>query len=49
MKNVVTQIVFNDKVIALKLKAKPVNVLFEWVYMTTSEYADEVEELYDIT
>jgi len=29
MKNVVTQIVFNDKVIALKLKAKPVNVLFE--------------------
>jgi len=49
VENLVMQVVCNDKVIALKLKGKAVNVLFEQVYMATSEYADEVEELHAIT
>jgi hypothetical protein len=46
---VVMKIVCNDKIIASKLKAKPVNILLEQVYMATAEYEDdEVEELHDI-
>ena len=50
LENVVMKIVCNGKVIALKLKAKLVSVLFEQVYMVASEYEDdEVEELHGVT
>ena len=46
--SVVKKIVCNDRVIAVKLKAEPVNVLIIQVYMPTSEYEDdEMEKLYD--
>jgi len=39
----------NDRIIAIKLKAEPVNILNMQVYMSTSEYEDdEVEKLCDI-
>jgi exonuclease III len=44
--SVVQKIVRNDRLIAGKLNAKPVNVLIVQVYMPTSDY-EEVEELYD--
>jgi len=48
MKIVVTKIVCNNNVIALKLKVKPVKVSLVQVYMATSEYKhDEVEELHN--
>ena len=41
-------IVCNDRIIAIKLKVEPVNVLIVQVYMPTLEYEDdEVEKLYD--
>jgi exonuclease III len=44
----VKEIVCNDRLIAVKLNAEPVNVLIVQVYMPTSDYEDEeVEELYD--
>jgi len=40
--------VCNDRIIAVKLKADPGNILIMQVYMPTSEYEDdEVEKLYD--
>ena len=43
-------IVCNDRIIAIKLKVEPVNVLIVQVYMPTLEYEDdEVEKLYDTT
>ena len=48
MRSVVKKIVCNDRIIAIKLKAKPVSILIMQVYMPTSEYEDdEVEKLYD--
>jgi exonuclease III len=45
---IVKKIVGNDRIIAVKLKAEPVNVLIVQVYMPTSDYEDEeVEELYE--
>jgi exonuclease III len=44
--SVVKKIVCNDRLIAVKLNAEPVNVLIVRVYMPTSDY-EEVEELYD--
>jgi hypothetical protein len=42
------KIVCNDRIIALKLKAEPVDIVIMQVYMPTSEYEDdEVEKLYD--
>jgi exonuclease III len=42
------KIVWNDRIIAVKLNAEPVNILIVQVYMPTSDYEDEeVEELYD--
>jgi hypothetical protein len=40
--------VCNDRIIAVKLNAEPVNILIVQVYMPTSDYEDEaVKELYD--
>ena len=48
MISVAKKIVCNDRIIAIKLKAEPVNILIMHVYMPTSEYeVDEVEKLYD--
>jgi exonuclease III len=47
-KSVVKKTVCNDRIIAIKLNAEPVNILILNVYMPTSDYeAEEVEELYD--
>ena len=50
VRSVVKKIVCNDRIFALKLKAEPVSILIMQVYMPTSEYSyedDEVEKLYD--
>ena len=48
LRSVVKKNVCNDRIIALKLEAEPVNILIMEVYMPTSEYEeDEVEKLYD--
>ena len=50
VRSVVKKIVCNDRIIAIKLKAEPVNVFIIQVYMPTSEYEDdEVEKLCDTT
>jgi hypothetical protein len=42
-------VLFVDRIIAVKLKAEPVSILIVQLYMPTSEYEDdEVEESYDI-
>jgi exonuclease III len=47
VKSVVKKIVYNDRVIAIKLQAEPINIFMIQVYMPTSEHEDdEVEELY---
>jgi exonuclease III len=39
----------DDRIIAIKLQAQPINILMMQVYMPTSEHEDdEVEELYGI-
>ena len=49
VRNVVKKIVYNDRIIAIKLQAKQISILMMQVYMPISEYEDdEVEELYDI-
>ena len=49
VRNVVKKIVYNDRIIAIKLQAKQISILMVQVYMPISEYEDdEVEELYDI-
>ncbi|PNF43555.1 hypothetical protein B7P43_G03904 [Cryptotermes secundus] len=48
VRSVVKKIVCNDRIIPLKLKAEPVDILIMQVYMPISEYEDEeVEKLYD--
>jgi exonuclease III len=48
VRGAVKKIVCNDRIIALKLKVEPVDILIMQVYMPTSEYEDdEVEKLYD--
>jgi exonuclease III len=50
VRSAVKKIVYNDRIIAIKLQAEPVSILVMQVYMPTSEHEDdEVEELYDIT
>jgi hypothetical protein len=47
-RSVVKKIVYNDRIIAIKLQAGPINISMMQVYMATSEREDEeVEELYD--
>ena len=49
VKSVVKKIVYNDRIIAIKLQAEPINILMMQVYMPTSDHGDdEVEELYDV-
>jgi len=49
VRSVVKKIVYNDRIIAIKLQAEPINILMMQVYMPTSEHEDdEVEELCDI-
>ncbi|PNF31362.1 hypothetical protein B7P43_G10068 [Cryptotermes secundus] len=50
VRSVVKKIACNDRIIALKLKVEPVDILIMQVYMPTSEYEnDEVEKVYDTT
>jgi len=45
----VKKIVYNDRIIATKLQAEPINILMFQVHMPTSEHEDdEVEELYGL-
>ena len=47
--SVVRKIVYNDRIIVIKLQAEPISILMTHVYMPTSEHEDdEVEELYDV-
>jgi len=49
MRSVVKKIVYNDRIIAIKVQAEPINILMIQVYMPTSEHEnDEAEELYGI-
>ena len=49
VRSVVKKIVYNGRIIAIKLHAQPVSILMMQVYIPTSEHEDdEVEELYDI-
>ena len=49
VRSVVKKIVYNDRIIAIKLQAEPINILMFQVCMPTSEHEDdEVEELYGI-
>jgi len=48
-RSVVKKIVCNERIIAIKLQAEPINILMMQVYLPKSEHEDEeVEELYDI-
>jgi hypothetical protein len=49
VRSVVKKIVYNDRTIAIKLQAEPINIMMIQVYMATSEHEDEVEELYGVT
>jgi len=42
----VKKIVYNDRIVIIKLQAEPISILMMEVYMPTSEHEDEVEELY---
>jgi exonuclease III len=49
VRSVVEKIVYNDRIIAIKLEAEPIDILMMQEYMPTSEHADdEVEELCNI-
>ena len=49
VRSVVKKVVYNERIIVIKLQAEPINILMMQVYMLTSEYDDnEVEVLYDI-
>jgi len=45
----VESIVYNDRIIAIKVQAEPINILMIQVYMPASDHEDdEVEELYGV-
>jgi accessory colonization factor AcfC len=44
--SVVKKILYNDRIVAIKLQAEPINILMIQMYMPTSEH--EMEELYGI-
>ena len=47
--SVVKKIVYNDRIVAIKLQAEPINILMIQVYMPISEHEDdEVEDLYGV-
>ena len=49
VRSVVKKIVYNYRIIAIKLQAEPINISVMQVYMPKSEHEDdEVEELYDV-
>ena len=49
VRSVVKKIVYNDRIIAIKLQAEMINILMIQVYMPISEHEDdEVEELYGV-
>ena len=49
VRSVVKKVVYNDRIIVIKLQAEPINILMMQVYMPTSEHEDdEVERLYGI-
>jgi hypothetical protein len=49
MRSVVKKIVYNDRIIAIRLVAERISILVMELYMPTSEHEDdEMEELYDI-
>jgi len=49
VRSVVKKIIYNDRIIAIKLQAEPINILMMQVYMRTLEYEDdEVEVCYDV-
>jgi len=49
VRSVVKKIVYNGRIIAIKLQAEQISILMIQVYMPTKEHEDdEVEELYDI-
>jgi exonuclease III len=41
VRSVVKKIVCNDRIIAIKLQAEPINILMIQVYMPTSEHEDD--------
>jgi exonuclease III len=46
VRSVVKKIVYNNRIIAIKLQAEPINILMMQVYLPTSGHEDdEVEEL----
>jgi exonuclease III len=50
VRSVVKKIVYNDRIIGIKLQAEPISILMMQLYMPTSEHeGDEVEELFDTT
>jgi exonuclease III len=49
-RSVVKKIDYNDRIIAIKLQAEPINILTMQVYIPTSDHDDvEVKYCYDIT
>jgi len=49
VRTAVKKIVYNDRIIAIKLQAQSINILMMKVYMSTSEHEDdEVEKLYEV-
>jgi hypothetical protein len=44
VRNVVKKIVYNDRIIAIKLQAEPINIFMMQVYMPTSEHEDDEVE-----
>jgi len=49
VRSVFKKSVYNDRIIAIKLEAEPINILMMQVYTPTSEHEyDEVEDLCDI-
>ena len=50
VRSVVKKIVYDDRIIAIKLQAQSINILVMQVYKPTLEHEDdELEELYSIT
>jgi hypothetical protein len=41
VRSVVKKIVYNNRIIAIKLQAEPINILMMQVYMPTSEHEDD--------
>jgi len=41
VRSAVKKIVYNDRIIAIKLQAEPINILMMQVYMPTSEHEDD--------